>query len=102
MKTAGALVIAALLIAAPARSQAVDLSRLTCMDFLAGGSESKSFMLSWLDGYYTNEDAPAIFDLEKMKAKGARLDEYCAKHPAIGLMAAAAQFMGKIAEPHPG
>src|ERR1700681_4272638 len=97
MKTVGAVVLAAMLAAAPARAQAVDLSRLTCKDFLAGGSESKGFIMTWLDGFYTNEDAPAVFDLVKMKEKGEKLGEYCAEHPTIGLMAAAAQFMGKIA-----
>ena len=97
MRIAGAVLFAAALIGTPAR--AVDLSKLTCKDFLAGGGESKSFMLTWLDGYYTNEDAPAIFDLEKMNAKGAKLEDYCTRHPAIGLMAAAAQFMGKLAAP---
>jgi acid stress chaperone HdeB len=97
MKTAATVVLAAALIGAPARAQAVDLSRLSCKDFLAGGSESIGFMMTWLDGYYTDEDAPAIFDLQKMKEKGEKLGEYCAKHPTIGLMTAAAQFMGKIA-----
>src|SRR5579864_2760540 len=99
MKIVGTAVLAAVLIAASAQAQAVDLSRITCKDFLAGGGESVGFMMAWLDGYYTDEDAPAVFDVEKMKAKakGARLGEYCAKHPTIGLMTAAAQFMGKIA-----
>jgi acid stress chaperone HdeB len=96
MKTVGTAVLAAVLVAVPARA-AVDLSRITCQDFLTGGSESMRFMMTWLDGYYTDEDAPAVFDLEKMKEKGAKLGEYCAKHPTIGLMTAAAQFMGKIA-----
>jgi len=102
MKTVGAAVLAAVLMAAPARAQAVDLSRITCKDFLAGGSESMGFMMTWLDGYYTDEDAPAVFDLAKMREKGAKLGEYCAKHPTIGLMTAAAQFMGKIANAERG
>jgi acid stress chaperone HdeB len=97
MKPVGTIVLAAMLIAASAWTQAVDLSRLTCKDFLAGGGESTGFIMAWLDGFYTNEDAPAVFDLETMKEKGAKLGEYCAKHPTIGLMSAAAQFMGKIA-----
>jgi hypothetical protein len=32
-----------------------------------------------------------------MTEKGAKLGAYCAKHPTIGLMTAAAQFVGKIA-----
>ena len=97
MKIVGTAVLAAMLVAAAARAQAVDLSRLTCRDFLAGGGDGTGFMLAWLDGFYTNEDAPAVFDLETMKEKGAKLGEYCAKHPTIGLMTAAAQFMCKVA-----
>ena len=97
MKTVGGIVLAAALVTAPAQAQVVDFSKMTCKDFLAGGSESMVFMMTWLDGYYTDEDAPAVFNLAKMKEKGAKLDEYCAKYPTIGLMSAAAQFMGRIA-----
>ena len=32
---------------------------------------------------------------EKMKEKGAKLSEFCAKNPTVGLATAAEQFLGK-------
>ena len=47
----------------------------------------------WLDGYFTSEDDPAVVDFNKMKEKGARLGEYCAKNPTHGLLTAAEEVM---------
>jgi acid stress chaperone HdeB len=49
----------------------------------------------WLDGYFTSEDDPAVVDFNKMKQKGEKLGEYCAKNPAQGLLTAADEVMGK-------
>jgi len=95
MKTFGTALLAALLLAAPARAQVVDLSTITCKDFLASGKDNIGFIMMWLDGYYTEDDGPAVVNFDKMKEKGAKLAEYCTKNPTVGLATAAEQFMGK-------
>jgi acid stress chaperone HdeB len=95
MKTFGTALLAALLLAAPARAQVVDLSTITCKDFLASGKDNIGSIMMWLDGYYTDDDGPAVVNFDKMKEKGAKLGEYCAKNPTIGLITAAEQFLGK-------
>jgi acid stress chaperone HdeB len=49
----------------------------------------------WLDGYFTGEDDPAVVDFDKMKQKGVKLGEYCAKNPTHGLLTAAEDVMGQ-------
>ena len=95
MKTFGAALLAALLLTAPARAQVVDLSAITCKDFLANNKDNISLITMWLDGYHTDDDGPAVVNFDKMKEKSAKLSEYCAKNPTVGLMTAAEQFMGK-------
>ena len=49
----------------------------------------------WLDGYLTDEEDPAVIDLDKMKARAEKLAAYCVQNPKMNLMAAAENVMGK-------
>jgi acid stress chaperone HdeB len=95
MRLAFAVLIVMTLCAAPACAQAIDLSTIKCKDFLDSGKETIGFITMWLDGYFTNEDDPAVVDFNKMKEKGARLGEYCAKNPTHSLLTAAEEVMEK-------
>jgi acid stress chaperone HdeB len=95
MKTFGTALVAALLLAAPAPAQVVDLAAISCKDFLANSKDNIGLITMWLDGYYTGDDEPAVVNFEKMKEKGAKLSEFCAKNPTVGLATAAEQFLGK-------
>ncbi len=68
MKIFSAIVTAALLAAAtPAQAQKVDLSTITCQQFLEMKQDSISLILMWMAGYYSDQDAPPIVDFDKMK-----------------------------------
>ena len=51
----------ALLVAgiAPAAAEQVDLSTMTCKQFISSDKETISLILAWLDGFY-KDDAPVI------------------------------------------
>jgi len=94
MKTLSAVLLAAsLLAAAPAQAQKLDLSTVTCKQFLESGKETISLILMWLAGYYADEDDPPIVDFDKMKTDAEKLGEYCAKNPTNGLITAAEQVL---------
>jgi acid stress chaperone HdeB len=95
MKAFGIALLAALLLGVPARAQVVNLSTITCKDYLANSKDKIDLIAMWLDGYYTDDDVPAAVDFSKMREKAAKLGEYCAKNPTVGLTTAAEQFMGK-------
>jgi len=83
------------LLAVPASAQVINLSTIKCKAFLDSGKETIGYIMMWLDGYFTNEDDPAIVDFDKMKQKETKLAEYCAKNPTHGLMTAAEDVMEK-------
>jgi acid stress chaperone HdeB len=91
MRRIGMIVMAAatLIGAVAVSAQVVDLSTITCKQFIESDKDTIGSLLMWLDGYYTHNDAPAVIDFDKMKVKGKKLGEYCAKNPSIGLVTAA-------------
>jgi acid stress chaperone HdeB len=96
VKVAGAvLVVAAFLAAAPADAQVVDLSTIKCKDFVELPKETVNAITMWLDGYYTDEEDPAVVDFDKLKAKADKLGAFCVQNPKMGLMTAAESVMTK-------
>ena len=89
------LVAAALVAAAPAAAQVVDLSTLRCKQFIELPKETLNAVTLWLDAYLTDEEESAIIDFDKMKGKAERLAAYCAQNPEMGLMTAAEKVMDK-------
>jgi len=89
------LVAAALLAAAPAHAQVIDLSTLRCKQFIELPKETLNAVTLWLDAYLTDEEESAIIDFDKMKGKADRLTAYCAQNPEMSLMTAAENVMVK-------
>jgi hypothetical protein len=50
-------------------------------------------IMSWLQGYYLPEHAPAIIDLKKLLSDKAKLTEHCINQPEDDLMTAAEAVM---------
>lgn len=95
-RVAGAALLAAAVFAAHgANGQAVDLSAISCRQFLELPKDTAAAITMWLDGHLTDEEDPAVLDLERIKAKAERLAAFCAQNPQTGLMAAAEDVMGK-------
>jgi acid stress chaperone HdeB len=85
----GSIIALALVSASPASAQRLDLSKVTCKQFLESGKENIGFVLMWLHGYWTDEDAPPIVDFDKMGADAEKIGAYCGKNPTKGFMEAA-------------
>ena len=84
-----ALIAAAMAAASSASAQVVDVSTITCKDFSAHKKDEMLAIMMWLSGYYTKDDDPTVVDFAKVKAKTDKVADYCAKNPAVGLVAAA-------------
>jgi acid stress chaperone HdeB len=87
------LVATSLVAAAPASAQKLDLSAVTCKQFIESGEQTISMVLMWLAGFYTDEDDPPIVDFDKMKSDATKLGEYCRKNPTTGLIAAVEEVL---------
>jgi hypothetical protein len=91
-----AVVVAALLcVAAPAQAQQVALAKLTCKGFIDLPKETIANLTLWLDGYFTDEEDPAVVDFDKIKSKAEKLVSYCAQNPRLRVMTAAEDVLEK-------
>lgn len=77
-----------------ASAQVVDLSTIKCKEFFEGSQDRISYVVMWLDGYYTGEDDPPVVDFDRMKKRVESLAVYCAKNPGHGLITAAEEVLG--------
>jgi acid stress chaperone HdeB len=96
VKLAGSIVFAAVMfVVQGAPAQVVDLSTIKCKDFIELPKETVNAITMWFDGYFTDEEDPAVVDFDKMKAKADKLGAFCAQNPKMGLMTAAETVMAK-------
>jgi acid stress chaperone HdeB len=80
----------------PATHAAIlDLSMMTCREFLAADKDEIRIILAWLDGYYKDDQDPAILDTDVLVANLKKLNEYCAANPTVGLIIATDRLFGK-------
>jgi acid stress chaperone HdeB len=75
-----------------ASAQSLDLSKVSCKDFLESGKESIGLIMTWLDAYYRDEDDDPI---DRMKANGEKLGAYCRQNPSTRLTVASDTLFDK-------
>ena len=95
MLVKAAILAAAVLVAGTANAQVVDLSTIKCREFIELPKETATAITMWLDGYFTDEEDPAVVDLDKMRGKAEKLGAFCAGNPKMSLMTAAENVMAK-------
>ena len=84
-----------LFVASPAHAQKIDLTKMTCKQFIETSAEQVAAIVTWLSGYYSDEDDPAIVDFDKIKEASEKLADYCRKKPNEEFMDAADEIMEK-------
>ena len=89
------LATAFLFAASPAHAQKIDLTKMTCKQFIESGSERITAIITWLQGYYADEDDPSIVDFDKIKEDTEKVVDYCRKKPNDEFMDAADDVMEK-------
>jgi acid stress chaperone HdeB len=85
----------AMFAAMPAHAQVVDVSKLTCEEFLKSGKDGIAYIVVWLDGYYTGEDDPSTMDFGKIARNIERFGDYCSKNPRSAMTDAADEILSK-------
>jgi acid stress chaperone HdeB len=92
---AAALIAAAVMAALSASAADVDLSTISCKQFVALDKDNIAVYITWLDGYYKEENDPPIINFDSFQKNSQALGEYCGSHPDEGLITAADQSFGK-------
>ena len=97
MKTTVSMLFAAAfaLSSVPARAEVLDLSTLTCEQFLKGGDDEIKMVLTWMDGWYKGDDDKAIIDTNVFVENAKKFGAYCAANPTISIVNAAEEILGK-------
>ena len=78
---------------APAAAQDLDFSKITCKDFISAPKDQIATVLTWLEGYYTKENAPPILFQDKTIKDAKNLSDYCNAHGDDDIIKAAETVM---------
>ena len=92
---AAALTLSSLLSSTPANAVVLDLSTMTCKQFLEVGDDEIKMVLTWMDGWYKGDSDEAIIDTDVFVANAKKFGTYCAKNPTISIVNAAESILGK-------
>jgi acid stress chaperone HdeB len=79
---------------APAQAVVLDLSTVTCKQFIEGDKDQIAMVLTWLDGWYKGDEDEAIIDTDVFVANAKKFGSYCAANPTISVVNAAEKILG--------
>jgi hypothetical protein len=71
------------------------LAEISCKMFTEFSQQEQAIIVSWLQGYSLQQQAPAIIDLGKLSSDKAKLTEHCINRPQDDVMTAAEAVMGQ-------
>jgi acid stress chaperone HdeB len=96
MKETGAILLAAALAltSAPAHAVVLDLSTMTCKQFIEGSQDEIKMVLTWMDGWYKGDSDEAIIDTDVFVANAKKFGTFCAANPSISIVNAAEKILG--------
>jgi acid stress chaperone HdeB len=80
---------------APANAAVLDLSTMTCKQFIEGGPDEIKMVLTWMDGWYKGDEDEAIIDTDVFVENAKKFGSYCAANPTISIVNAAEKILGK-------
>ena len=97
MKTTVSILFAAALAlsSVPAHAEVLDLSTMSCKQFLAGGDDEIKMVLTWMDGWYKGDEDKAIIDTTVFVENAKKFGAYCAANPTVSIVNAAEEILGK-------
>jgi acid stress chaperone HdeB len=85
----------ALIASSVARAQEmVDVSKITCDQFVTYKITNPEFIVMWLSGYNHGKRGNTILDVQKLHADADAVESYCFKNPQVELMRAVEMIVG--------
>jgi len=84
------------LVAAPPASAQVtlDVSKITCKEFLHDTITVPSNIAYWLSGYYNGKRGSTVFDANGLKDYVSEVEDYCLRNQDVTVMKAAETLIG--------
>lgn len=81
--------------AAPAQAVVLDLSTMSCKQFVDSSPDEIKMVLTWMDGWYKGDSDDAIIDTEVFVDNAKKFGTYCASHPTVSIVTAAEKVLGE-------
>jgi hypothetical protein len=78
-----ALLSAVLMLLVPVVADAqltLDITKVTCRQFLTGSVVPRKSMILWLSGYYHGKRGATTVDIGSIEPNASKLDDYCGGH----------------------
>ena len=94
MKLAIILSAATFMVCSNAHAETIDLSTLSCKQFLESGDDGIKMVLTWMDGWYKGDSDEAIIDTNVFVENAKKFGAFCATNPNISIVNAAEKILG--------
>lgn len=66
----------------------LEMTRITCKQWLDGAWDQQNFMQYWMSGYYNSSKNNSVLDFSRLKRNTAKVTAYCKKHRSETLASA--------------
>jgi acid stress chaperone HdeB len=74
--------------------ETVDVSKITCDEYLGYKIANPYNISSWLSGYYNAKRNNTIIDVQELEANTFKLENYCIVHSGTPVMRAVEEILG--------
>jgi acid stress chaperone HdeB len=74
---------------------ALDVTKISCQQFVTYKITNPQFIAIWVSGYYHGTLGKMVVDTQELVANAKKLENYCLKNPEILLMQAVETVTGK-------
>ena len=81
--------------ATPVKAVVLDLSTMSCRQFIESSPDEIKMVLTWMDGWYKGDQDEAIVDTDVFVENAKKFGTYCAAHPSISIVTAAERVLGE-------
>lgn len=102
-----AVVVQVVMLNTPARADKLDVSTVTCaqlVESLDAGSKTDRYgmggILYWIAGFTTTDEQGSVVDFGALGKSFDKILEECKSKPNVGVLSAAAKFLGENAPEH--
>lgn len=79
--------------AAPRAQVTIDVSKITCDQFVLYKVASPDTIAIWLHGYFSGKRDSTVVDVEALKVSQKKLRDYCLQNPDVPLVQAVQEIL---------
>lgn len=78
-----------------ANATTIDLSTMSCKQFVDSDEKTISMVLTWMDGWYKGDSDEAIIDTTVFVENAKKFGAFCGANPTVSIVTAAERVLGE-------